>query len=90
MEMIKPEGCLKFDVCKFAGDSACLEGCDFRLEVALHSTSTNKSSPKLPGLLILKKEVNRWYLDRIAKGEMLEWSGFRRLYEFIVAGKIGR
>ena len=41
MEMIKPEDCLKYDVCKFADDPGCLEGCDFRLEVALHSASDN-------------------------------------------------
>jgi hypothetical protein len=27
-----PKDCLKSDVCKYVGDSGCLEGCDYRLE----------------------------------------------------------
>ena len=30
--MLIPEDCIKFDVCKFANDSACFDGCDFRIE----------------------------------------------------------
>ena len=47
MEMIKPEDCLKYDVCKFADDPGCLEGCDFRLEVALRSASDNTAMLQL-------------------------------------------
>ena len=32
MDFIKPENCLKYDVCKYANDPACLEGCDYRID----------------------------------------------------------
>ena len=34
MEMIKPEDCIKYDVCKFANDAGCFDGCDYRIERA--------------------------------------------------------
>ena len=35
---INPKDCLHYQVCKFADDAGCLEGCDFRIE---KSTSYN-------------------------------------------------
>ena len=30
-EFISPKDCVKYNTCKFADDSGCLDGCDFRL-----------------------------------------------------------
>lgn len=47
MKMIIPEDCLHYDVCKWANDAGCLDGCDFRLEkTKSDNTSSNSDYPK--------------------------------------------
>ena len=87
MEMIKPEDCLKHDVCKFVGDAGCLEGCDFRLEVAFRSASDNTSSPKLPDYEEVVTHLECEYGAR--KWLVEQWKAARHCYDFL-AGKIGR
>jgi len=77
MAKMKCEDCPVFLMCEAKHDHDCSVLLnDFAKYRESVKTSHNISSPKLPGLLILKKEVNRWYFDRIAKGEILGWSGF--------------
>lgn len=79
MEMIKPEDCLKHDVCKFVGDAGCLEGCDFRLEEALRSTSTNNDMPKLPELEEVIDHVGRFNRNHFRLCEKLLLNLMKRI-----------
>jgi len=83
MEMIKPEDCLKYDVCKFADDPGCLEGCDFRLEVALRSASDNTA------MLQLLDDIQTYFaLDPSEKG-LSFYDRSKRLYAVIAQQQHG-
>jgi hypothetical protein len=63
MKILMPEDCVKSDVCGFKGDAGCLEGCDFRLEVAQKSTPTNSESDEICAEIIEYSQLYQYKLD---------------------------
>ena len=60
MNFIKPEDCLKYDVCKYANDPACLEGCDYRIDKEFFNQERQAKEELLKALNKLEIDNHYW------------------------------